>query len=449
MEKVSAMKKIALFLTTKRVARPMKFAAFISIIISVAVMLAACQSAVGPEGPQGPKGDKGDKGGAGDTGQDGISALVKIATPDPILINDLDKRGVADIGALPAPFSASRYFTGGTGVKFSLVKTNLDDNPDTPFTAVLANSVFTVALADGLVTVAKRSTGVVDVEATDAISTDGPHYGAGTQFVIKATDSLGNSVASDTISVKRNRTPRTSMSSYAAVTVGTNAGLAAGFLATTPSDTDKANPCNQMNMVCVALPGATGSEHFPDEDHGDLTYSASSDDASSVSATVDGSQVTLAGISAGVDDDGNPTLKTVVVDISATDAGSLTSDPAKGISVTVDPAPMQKPGTVIVPLKLKADGMDDQAILRNVSQFFIDNVDSEGNAITLVYSAEEVSDPSGVISNLEVDAGVLQAQGDGAGTATIKLIATEPYSASDTDMLGQSGEVTITVTVEQ
>ena len=42
---------------TQRVARPMKFAAFISIIISVAVMLAACQGAVGPKGDKGDDGD--------------------------------------------------------------------------------------------------------------------------------------------------------------------------------------------------------------------------------------------------------------------------------------------------------------------------------------------------------------------------------------------------------
>ena len=47
---------------TQRVARPMKFAAFISIIISVAVMLAACQGAVGPKGDTGDSGDKGDTG---------------------------------------------------------------------------------------------------------------------------------------------------------------------------------------------------------------------------------------------------------------------------------------------------------------------------------------------------------------------------------------------------
>ena len=56
---------------TQRVARPMKFAAFISIIISVAVMFVACQGAVGPEGPKGDKGDEGDTGDAGATGPQG------------------------------------------------------------------------------------------------------------------------------------------------------------------------------------------------------------------------------------------------------------------------------------------------------------------------------------------------------------------------------------------
>ena len=72
MEKVSAMKKVALFMMTKRVARPMKFAAFISIIISVAVIIGACQGAAGtpgedavattgPTGPTGPGPDPADR----------------------------------------------------------------------------------------------------------------------------------------------------------------------------------------------------------------------------------------------------------------------------------------------------------------------------------------------------------------------------------------------------
>ena len=52
----------SIFSMTQRVARPMKFAAFISLIVSVAVLFAACAGAVGP---------KGDPGAAGTDGTDG------------------------------------------------------------------------------------------------------------------------------------------------------------------------------------------------------------------------------------------------------------------------------------------------------------------------------------------------------------------------------------------
>ncbi len=57
---------------TQRVARPMKFAAFISIIISVAVMFVACQGAVGPQGDKGDKGDPGAPGTPGTPGEPGV-----------------------------------------------------------------------------------------------------------------------------------------------------------------------------------------------------------------------------------------------------------------------------------------------------------------------------------------------------------------------------------------
>ena len=70
---------------TQRVARPMKFAAFISIIISVAVMFAACQGAVGPKGD---KGDPGTDGTDGTSGSDGINALIATTTPAEVLVSD-------------------------------------------------------------------------------------------------------------------------------------------------------------------------------------------------------------------------------------------------------------------------------------------------------------------------------------------------------------------------
>ena len=49
----------------------MKFAAFISIIVSLAVIIGACQGAVGPTGPTGPSGPSGATGATGPTGPTG------------------------------------------------------------------------------------------------------------------------------------------------------------------------------------------------------------------------------------------------------------------------------------------------------------------------------------------------------------------------------------------
>ena len=83
---VSVMKKVTLFM----------------MVLALAVSLAACQGAVGPQGPkgdtgqQGPKGDTGDTGDAGDTGpqgpqgEPGFTALQTKGTAPYVIINDVD-----------------------------------------------------------------------------------------------------------------------------------------------------------------------------------------------------------------------------------------------------------------------------------------------------------------------------------------------------------------------
>ena len=113
---------------TQRVARPMKFAAFISIIISVAVMFAACQGAVGTPGDTGPQGPKGDPGDTGDPGQSGTSALTPLPDPPAIMINDSKEDGQTSVGSVPAGLSASSYFRGGKlPLKFAAERVDQDE----------------------------------------------------------------------------------------------------------------------------------------------------------------------------------------------------------------------------------------------------------------------------------------------------------------------------------
>ena len=96
----------------------MKFAAFISLIVSVAVLFAACAGAVGPPGPAGPQGPKGDDGTdgmpgttgpTGPTGSDGIDALQPISGPALIFNNEVgDTAAVTEL-----TIDMLDYFTGG------------------------------------------------------------------------------------------------------------------------------------------------------------------------------------------------------------------------------------------------------------------------------------------------------------------------------------------------
>ena len=100
---------------TQRVARPMKFAAFISIIISVAVMFAACQGAVGKAGEKGEKGEKGDPGET-TAGLPGFTALQVKGVGPFVLINDVDGDDDDTIANEPGAaqtIDLTNYFRGG------------------------------------------------------------------------------------------------------------------------------------------------------------------------------------------------------------------------------------------------------------------------------------------------------------------------------------------------
>ena len=473
MTMVSVMKKVTLFM----------------MVLALAVSLAACQGAVGPkgddgakgdtgakgdQGDQGDKGDKGDQGDPGDRGPMGYSTLVAKAGIAAIPVNDGEQRGEAIVGVdnLPGPIMVSDYFLGGyPEITYSLAKwLDHDDNTATAMVDVAPDSVFTVVLKDGVITVAKRAEGAVALTGTDrsqGVSTETggilEHYGMGTGFQVSAKDETGNTVTTATIYVRRNRAPTNiDARSYGALTVGTQDGLPPvpdPLPAGTTEASWKADACNRFNVGCLhgnyggdrTADDAESDDVFADDNVSDLDFNAVSSANDYATAAVDDGNVMVTGVKGDMKD-GNPTIKMVDIDVTAVDEGKLMST-AELLTVNVDPQPILK--STPTPLTLKADG-EVQVAIRNIMSFFNDNdsdTTTDGHQIDLDFTAEEVSDPDNAIvipatpvpGTGDTNAGHLTIQGDNVGSAEIKIKATEGAAGA----LGQFVEVTVTITVEE
>ena len=203
----------------------MKFAAFISLIVSVAVLFAACAGAVGPKGDKGDPGatgtpgtpgDKGDTGDTGAPGEPGTAAFQGVEVA-PVLFNDkeLMSNGVAlaaEGTSDTLTINVASYFVGGQEpYTYELVDDDTDAD-DPQFVNVVATGDATEA-----VEVADEK---LDMDSGDltfklmAPTTGEPgnlfiatSYTAGFSIVVKATD--GNGVpATSTVTVGLNRAPR-------------------------------------------------------------------------------------------------------------------------------------------------------------------------------------------------------------------------------------------------
>ena len=305
MEKVNVMEKIALF--THRVARPIKFAAFVSIIVSVAVMFVACQGAVGKagaDGADGADGTDGPTGPRGPQGEPGVTPLTAKGSIPAILVNDPDpgpgEVAGATVGPVPAVHSASDYFIGGgTTVTYSLATAP----------TIAATSVFTVAVSDGMVTIGKR---------TPAPQTVPAHYTTGTQFVLDAMDiSTGVVVPSQTISVKRNRRPVKTSDITADATAAIIVGTQAGFPVAITTMAAKGWICNSLDTVCTVITKSaerdSSNTHFADDTPTGITPSLTL--VPSVPAASQGFiTASIAKLGVDGDDDNEPDPETAPVD---------------------------------------------------------------------------------------------------------------------------------------
>ena len=282
MEKVNATKKIALFMMTKRVARPMKFAAFISIIISVAVLFAACQGGPGGQGEQGETGETGEQGERGPQGIPGAAALtVRDGVNLIVSVNDgEDQEGNGTVGDTAATRAMSSFFAGGTSsVEYSASAPEtfdvLDSDED----------------QDNQVEVSDDGT-TVTIKLTEDAELYDPELGY--PVVITAKDDTQGITHTQTLKVVRNAAPASG--------TGTTEipNLLIGALgAETPEESDwpggEIYTCAMLNSCELKLivgDTDTSGAHF--HDFGDLMYEAVSSDPDKVQV-MGGKTITIIG----------------------------------------------------------------------------------------------------------------------------------------------------------
>ena len=433
---------------THRVARPMKFAAFISIIISVAVLFVACQGAVGPEGdkgdtgptgPTGPPGDTGDTGAQGPQGpqgEPGFTPLQLKGVGPFVLISDKADDSVGEAETI----DISNFYRGG-------------EEPLTLATPVAQNAQ-TTGGTDASDDIEVKLDGTMLTLTPVTTGTAGTRYDINV-FNVKITDADGAHVDL-IIRSRQNRTPTVPTAEETDVVGTMEPEEAPEMTAACPA----ANEC----LVTLAFADADAAAG---EDK--LTFTATSADTSKVDVVKvetadDGvmARVFLKGIeSTWVDDnddtqDGNqPGHKMVKVTITAMDedgqgavisTGDNEGDPGEGvINVSVDGAPSAKmiPGGTI-------SQSSSTYVIENVTGFFTNPENAGDTPETLTFTAESSDE---TVATVGFGAAGDQASGtrlvvarNAPGSATITVIATES-GGGDADTPTQTGKGTFSVTV--
>ena len=406
---------------TQRVARPMKFAAFISIIISMAVMIGACQGAVGKAGKDG-VGSTGATGPIGATGPAG-SPSFGLRLNVPTVTFNVIPAGTSETKK-SVPFS--NYYRGGQGeVAF-----------DYPASAAVPTD-FTAMLS-------------MDKQNLELAVIAAPEGFADNNFMVTATDEDGIVLTIDVVA-RRNRAPISATEKITpALFIGTQPDPAKTPVI--PAKTDCAavdtsptyNKCKLAFSDIVEVgtsPGATIKIDTDEAAEVTFTAVASSDSSKATAEIVDkGKSIVVTGVASTNTIDGTTdTDKPVTITITASDDGRLTGKTT--IDVTVDGEP-----------KLRAGGIRDQAIkigtavplLSGVSAFFMDDkaatttfpVAAVGMGTEIVASKSE----AGVLSGLMVNGDNITVDADNPGRAVVKV------TVSDAGGQTAYGEFNVTVT---
>ena len=418
----------------------MKFAAFISIIVSVAVMLAACQGTVGPpgkdgaDGMDGAPGTPGDAGPQGPKGEPGFTPLQTKGTSPYVLINDIDATD-DDTVNLVDPGKAvevdlMKYVRGGTEPYMYGVPTRVGTAPSgSPLTAV--------RVGDG------------PMYKISVPANQGNVEGQENEWKVMVSDA-DDSTIEITLKARRNDAPTANTDSDVAV-VGTQAPEMAPEMATV---------CPQANECFAAV-------LFVDDDPMEmLTFTAVSADPNKVEVVrVDKpmdnnltANVVVRGIASTMVADtrtdktsgtATPGHMPVMVTITATDGGgAMVKDT---VAITVDGAPTLKraiPGGTITQVA-------DTYVIEDLSGFIVnpESIDATPEGLTIMAMSSDTSvvkvgfgaNPTfGEMATASGSGESLTVSRVAPGTATITVTATE---ADVTGTPQQSVKGTFSVTV--
>jgi hypothetical protein len=403
---------------TQRVARPMKFAAFISIIVSLAVIIGACQGAVGKPGKDavavtGPTGPSGPSGLSGDPG---FTALQSKGPAPYEYINDgEDEEGDATPGEA-VTVNLGDYYRGSLDTTVE-ISTPLAEA--SPLTATLDAMAKTLTLAVRM----------TDAEPPVPEVTGEPAY-APQMVTVTVTDTEGSTLDL-VVSTRRNRPPETD--TIDAITIGTEDSKRDASRTDGDASCAKQNEC----VLTIAYGTQQGSAPFTDLDGEDdeLTYVPTTESDAVEIVKVEGNMITIKGVTATDDGDDATADDSAKVKITVTDKGGLMAELT--LSVTVDGAPMAD--GVIPDISVSQQVLAYERLVGDLKQFFKD----ETASADLVYTVE-VEDEQVATAVVDDSDDSLDVTTIATGTTMVTVTATEP---SGQDSLQQKGTQTFSLTV--
>jgi hypothetical protein len=393
----------------------MKFAAFISIIISVAVMFAACQGAVGKVGDKGEKGDPGTDGTPGTPGtpgEPGKSPLYAKAgtAPIPVYINDGEE---ANAPGDAETVTLSEHFSGGIGevtVGDAVVDTGIAED----------DRIFTVDTEDGVVTFAIR------MNTADPPAPAATGQREAQDYTVDISDTGGPSLTL-TLTVRRNQPP--SAFDVTAFSIGTSTAKLETAREPNVGSGNTAS-CATHHECTLTITGADSDT----SDVASLEFSATTESMALEIVKESRNELVFRGLT--TTDNGNDATDddTAEVTITATDPGGLTMEST--VTVTVDGAP-----TGEIPAQRVEYSATSAVVITNLDAFF---TDPDGDDEDLTYSVKTGYDTK--VATVTVDdanpptMSVAPAAANG-GSTQVTIVASEAAG------LSQSGEATFTLTV--